>query len=135
MAQDLTTVSVRMGRKPYSTEVSTDSHSFLMDVDASKGGGDSGPDPHELLLASLGACTVMTVKMYADRKGWPIDSIDAKASHATERTDEGMRHRFVVDMTIKGDLDEEQRARLIDIAHRCPIHRALVEPKSVEIRG
>ena len=135
MAQDLTTVSVRMRGEPYAVDVSTDSHEFVMDVDASKGGNDVGPDPHELLLASLGACTVMTVKMYADRKGWAIDSIDARASHATERTDEGMGHRFVVDMTIKGDLDDDQRARLIDIAHRCPIHKALFEPKVIEIRG
>lgn len=135
MAGDTTSVAIRMSGEPYRAEVTTDAHAFVMDVDPGKGGRDAGPDPHELLAASLGVCTAMTVKMYADRKGWRVDSIQANALHETHRTDEGVKHRFVVDMRIEGEIDDEQRARLIDIAHRCPVHRALVEPKSIEIRA
>lgn len=131
--QEISTVSVRLAGVGYETAIDADGHGLISDVDASKGGRDAGPDPHELLLASLGACTVMTVRMYADRKGWPLRSVVATATHEARRSDGAPSHLFSINLRIDADLTDEQRTRLMEIAHRCPIHRALVEPKSIII--
>lgn len=135
MPTERTSVTTRTTDDAYRTQVRAGAHTFVMDLDASKGGNDAGPNPHELLAASLGACTAMTMKMYASRKGWHIDSIETETTHEATRTDESVGHRFVVHLRIVGAIDDAQRARLIEIAHRCPVHRALIEPKSVEIRA
>lgn len=130
---EISTVSARLAGDGYQTAIDADGHGMTSDVDASKGGRDAGPDPHELLLASLGACTVMTVRMYADRKGWPLRSVTATASHEARRSDGVQSHLFSIDLRIDADLTDEQRTRLVEIAHRCPIHRALMEPKTIDI--
>jgi putative redox protein len=97
-------------------------HVLVADEPESNGGRDAGPAPHEFLLAGLGACTSMTVKMYADRKGWPLRSVDVtvEGRHDDARI-------FIIDRTIvfEGDLTEEQRDRLLDIANKCPVHKTL----------
>jgi putative redox protein len=81
--------------------------------------GDAEPRPFELLLGALGACTSMTVKSYADRKGWPVTGLEIRLTRDPEK---GIRRTIRID----GDLDAEQRKRLLEIADRCPVHRALV---------
>jgi putative redox protein len=129
-------VRVEEVERPYTNRVRTNRHELLADEPADVGGKDAGPAPFELLLASLGACTSMTVRMYADRKEWPLERLTVDLTHAREKTDEPGVHleRFTRDIRIEGDLDDEQRARLIEIAERCPVHRALHNPKEIETR-
>ena len=100
-------------------------HTWLADEPAANGGGARGPTPHQLLLSSLGACTAMTVRMYAARKGWPLRSVEVELRFNPEGAPgEGValieRH-----ITVHGGLDAEQRARLLEVANKCPIHRVL----------
>ena len=107
---------------------------FVSDEPASVGGDGAGPDPYTLLLAALGSCISMTLKIYARRKGWPLervvvrlrlDRVHAKDCAECVRTEDGFAHRVERSVTMEGPLDEAQRARLLEIAHRCPVHRTL----------
>lgn len=110
------------------------SHEFICDAESENGGTDAGPSPHELLAASLAGCTSMTVQMYANRKGWPLRSCDV-----TVRMQDGPKNdangSTVFDVTISfdGELSVEQRSRLLEIANRCPVHRALARPISIRV--
>jgi putative redox protein len=97
------------------------SHLVTSDEPPSNGGDDAGPAPHELLLAALGSCTSMTVKMYADRKGWPLRSVEVRVSAA--RASDGFDIRR--ELRFDGELDAEQRERLLEIANKCPVHKTL----------
>jgi uncharacterized OsmC-like protein/alpha/beta superfamily hydrolase len=113
--------------------VSAGQHQFLMDEPTSVGGDDEGPTPYDMLNAALGACTAMTVRMYARRKQWSLTSVRVALVHdkvhATDceacESGEGKVDQIVRVVELQGDLDETQRARLIEIADRCPIHRTL----------
>jgi putative redox protein len=96
-------------------------HVLTGDEPVASGGEDAGPAPHELLLAALAECTSMTVKMYADRKGWPLRACDVTVE-GDPRAD-----AFVMKRTVKleGDLTDEQRARCLEIAEKCPVHKTL----------
>lgn len=103
-------------------------------ADEPQGIGDGlGPDPYELLLAALGSCTVMTLQLYARRKGWPLDKVDIELSHGRVHArdcedceqDDGIVERIEVRIRMEGELDEQQRERLAYIATRCPIRKTL----------
>ncbi|MEM9379926.1 MAG: bifunctional alpha/beta hydrolase/OsmC family protein [Planctomycetota bacterium] len=135
-APDAGDVRVEEIERPYTNVVRTHRHAFLADEPAEVGGNDRGGSPFELLLASLGACTTMTLRMYADRKKWPLENVRIDMSLDKEATDDPKHplHRFTGDITIEGDLDAEQRERLIEIAGRCPVHRAIAGPKEITMR-
>ena len=112
-----------------------DGRTLVTDEPAGAGGDDAGPDPYTLLLAALGSCISMTVTMYARRKGWPLERvvvrlrqqrIHAKDCAECEQTTEGFVHRIERAVTVEGGLSDEQRARLLEIAHKCPVHKTLV---------
>ncbi len=102
-------------------------HRFLTDAHPSEGGDGKGPTPHELLEAALAGCKTITVQMYARRKGWPLESVSIRVRHEQRATETGgpKRHVFDVEVELTGDLSDEQRERLHEIAGRCPVHRIL----------
>ena len=109
------------GSNRYQTAIETDDHRLTGDEPEAMGGRNKGPDPFEYLLASLGLCTVITVRMYADRKKWPVDTIRAKC--ALSKQDEGTG--ITLSLAVTGDLDDDQGARLLEIAKKCPVHKTL----------
>lgn len=126
----MATITARIERTPYETHLSTDSQVVVVDEPADVGGLDRGMRPGELLAGSLAACTVITLRMYADRKGWPLDSavvhVDYNSDPLTKRS------LFSLKLILNGNLDDDQRARLLEMADRCPIHRALQNPIDFE---
>ncbi|MCU0559418.1 MAG: bifunctional alpha/beta hydrolase/OsmC family protein [Desulfobacterales bacterium] len=133
-------IAARTGPGGLLTEVRVNRHSLIADEPAAVGGSDQGPTPFDLLVAALGACTSMTLRMYADRKGWPLDAATVRLTHAKIHAvdcascelKEGMLDRIEREIEIEGPLDEEQRQRLLQIADRCPVHKTLTS--EVEIR-
>jgi putative redox protein len=127
------TVEVRGGRTGYAVEIETASHRLAADEPIDVGGTDSGPNPYELLLGALGACIAITARLYADRKGWPLTQTIVRLAHdkihaedcAECETVEGLVDRIEVDIEFQGSLSDGQRARLREIADRCPVHRTL----------
>jgi putative redox protein len=112
-------------------------HSFITDEPVEAGGEDAGPDPYTLMLAALGSCISMTVTLYARRKQWPLENvtvrlrqgrIHAKDCQECAKNEEGFIHRIERSVTFTGPLTDEQRARLEEIAHKCPVHKTLTSP-------
>lgn len=105
-------------------------HEIPADESREAGGDDTGPEPHELLLAALGACSSMTVKLYADRKGWPLRSVEVRL------TGQGAEagYRIERSLRLEGDLTDEQKARIIEIAGKCPVARTLKGTIAIDTR-
>jgi putative redox protein len=134
----------RRGR--FQQQVTVGRHRFLADEPADVGGLDSGPGPYDLLLAGLGACTAMTLRLYAERKALPLERVTVELSHSrihaadceTCETKEGMVDRIERGITLRGNLNTEQRERLLEIADKCPVHRTLtseVDIRTIERRA
>ena len=127
------------GAGRYAQEIAAGPHALRADEPVEYGGDDTGPGPYDLLLAALGACTSMTVRMYAERKGWPLDRVSVTLGHekihaedcAECETREGRVDRIVRRLALEGDLDQAQRARLFEIADKCPVHRTLTSEVSI----
>ena len=126
-------VKVRSGAAPYEQIIEADGHRWRADEPRSLGGQDLGPSPYRLLLSALGACTAMTLQMYAQRKQWPLESVavelehqrvHAKDCHDCE-TEKGQISEIHLNLSLTGDLSADQRARLFEIAGRCPVKRTL----------
>jgi len=137
-------VIVRETRKgKFQQEIRSGRHQLTADEPVGAGGNDSGPGPYDLLLAALGACTSMTLRLYADQKKLPLTRVEVRLRHdriyaadcAECETKEGQIDHIERVITLEGELDAKQRARLMEIADKCPVHRTLtheVRIRSVE---
>ena len=120
--------------------ITAGNHTLIADEPRLAGGTDAGPDPYSLLLAALGACTAMTLQLYARRKEWPLEKVEVSLRHyrihADDcedcRTKEGLIDRIERHISLTGELNEEQRARLLEIAGRCPVHKTLTSEISIK---
>ena len=131
---------IETGQGKFQQTIRAGRHTLIADEPVAQGGLDSGPNPYDLVLAGLGACTSMTVRLYADRKGLPLERVSVALKHSrihaadceTCETKEGMVDRIDRVLTLSGNLDGEQRQRLLDIADKCPVHRTLTS--EIDIR-
>jgi uncharacterized OsmC-like protein len=136
-------VFVRGSAAGFAQEILAGPHRMTADEPRSAGGTDTGPSPYDLLLAALGACTSMTVGMYARRKGWPLDEVTVNLRHskihasdcADCETKEAMLDRIELEIHFTGKLSAEQRAKLLEIANKCPVHRTLTSKIDIETGG
>lgn len=122
------TIHVVSGPEAFRQTITVGSHTLVADEPVDAGGSDEGPDPHELLLSALGACTAMTLRMYARRKGWPLDRVSVQISG--KKGDSA----FEIDrkIALEGVLTDEQRQQLRAIAEKCPVHKTLVGEITIE---
>jgi putative redox protein len=127
----------------FAQEVEIDSHELYADEPVSYGGTDTGPTPYDLLLAALGSCTSMTIGFYARKRRWPLENINVSLRHskihATDcedcETKEGKIDRIELDIQLTGSLTAEQRAKLMEIAERCPVHQTLTSEINIKTRA
>ncbi len=128
-----TVVVQETGEGKFTQRIAAGAHQLRADEPESVGGDDSGPGPYDLVLAGLGACTSMTLRLYAERKGWPLSRVTVTLTHdkihaedcADCETKSGRLDRIERRLSIEGEIDDEQRARLLDIAIKCPVQRTL----------
>lgn len=121
-------------------QITAGNHTFNADEPLEAGGTDTGPDPYSLLLAALGACTSMTLQMYARRNNWPLERVEVSLRHsrihaedcADCQTKEGRVDRIERRIKLTGQLSEDQRTRLLELARRCPVHRTLTSEISIK---
>ncbi|MHB1177839.1 MAG: OsmC family protein [Daejeonella sp.] len=123
-----TCTSVEIGKDLYRTEVRADGHLIIADEPLDIGGKDLGMNPNQLLLASLGTCTAMTLRMYADRKQWTVEKISVNLTLDVVKGSDQQTTYIKRHISIQGDIDEEQKQRMLEIANSCPLHRMLNNP-------
>ncbi len=125
---DNRTITATIGRDKYTTTLESGTHSVVADEPADLGGKDLGPTPGDFLRMSLGSCTAITLRMYADRKKWDVEQLEVTVTseQATYKT------IFKVSISIDGNVDDAQRQRLLEIAKACPVHKVLANPIEVE---
>ncbi|MGG6240707.1 OsmC family protein [Nodosilinea sp. AN01ver1] len=122
----MTSVQVSSNASRYGQDIAIRQFELTADEPASVGGDDQGPTPTELLLAGLGSCKAITIKMYAERKGWPVENVYVAAELHTTKNSSGEKQSVIkAYLTLVGDLSAEQRDRLREIGDRCPVHRLL----------
>jgi len=123
----MTRITSHIGATPYLVTHQAGRNTWLADEPEDVGGGDTAPAPYELLLSSLGACTSITLKMYAARKGWPLTEVDVTLTLETTETGSQIDRQIV----LHGELSDEQRERLLQVANACPVHKLLSRPIAI----
>lgn len=122
------------------TEITINGHELVADEPSHLGGTEAGPTPYDYLMAALGSCTAMTVRMYADRKEWPLESVKVRLKHqkiyakdcAACESETGKIDHIEREIELTGALDDKQREKLLQIADKCPVHRTLASETVVE---
>ena len=124
-----TIVTAQIGAHHYKTTLTNNRQELISDEPTELGGTDLGFSPSELLCSALATCTCITLRMYADRKGWPLEDVKVQVQFerdTAQNTTQMQRH-----ITLIGDLSDEQKAQLLNIANKCPIHKVLTNPIAV----
>ena len=129
--------------KGFTQEIIAGPHQLTADEPKGVGGNDEGPTPYDFLLAALGSCTSITVTMYAQRKGWPLQGVHTRLRHSRIHADncaecetkEGKLDHIELEVSLEGPLSDEQRTKLLEIAEKCPVHRTLVTENIISIRA
>ncbi len=122
---DIPTVNAVSNAAPYFVSLTDGTHTWQADEPVVLGGGDRGPTPHHLLLSALGACTAVTLRMYAARKGWTLQEVQVELQFNPQGVPAGGGNDIRRRITVGGALSSEQRERLLQIANACPIHKVL----------
>lgn len=125
-------IQVTNSGEKYKTEITAGTHMVFTDEPLDHGGQDLGPTAHQYLLGALGACVAITVKMYADRKQWPMRNISVDLNMEKYVEDGVEKTRIFKKVNIEGDLTPEQLERLLMIAEKCPVHKTLSNPISIQ---
>lgn len=134
-------VHIHIGNQNFKTSLSAGRHELFADEPEEAGGKDEGPDPYDYLLMSLGSCTAITLRMYAERKGWPVEDIYVELRHFKDHAEDCLDcdekdakiDKIEKELIIHGDLDEEQLNKLLEISHKCPVNKTLLG--SVEMQA
>lgn len=124
------TVHITTLPEPYKTIITASGHSLIADEPLSEGGGNTGPNPYEYLLSALGVCTAITVRMYANRKEWPLEKVAVELELIKQEN----KTEIIRNVTVFGNLSDEQKERLLKIANACPVHKILTQPISISTR-
>lgn len=132
MSEQQITAITELDQSNYLTKIYADGHFIYADEPEEKGGTNEGMTPMALLLASLGSCTAITIRMYADRKNIPLGAIKIHLAIAKKEEEVNLSTRITRTIELTGDLTFEQRERIIEIADRCPVHRMLSNPIQIE---
>ena len=135
-------VVVHGGATGFTQEITVAGHRLVVDEPTAFGGTDTGPSPYDLLVTALGACTSMTVSLYARRKQWPLDAVTVRLRHSKIHaidcaecdTKSGMLDGIERDVELQGDLTAQQRAQLLEMANRCPVHKTLTSEINIRTR-
>lgn len=125
-------VIVKIGQEKYTTEVIIANHSLIVDEPESVGGQNLGPTPTSLLLSSLGTCKAITMRMYADQKKWPLEGVEIGLAMEVVKSNLQQSTYVRVHIKLIGDLDDQQRERILKISEKCPVHKILSNPIVIE---
>ena len=134
-------VHIHLGSENYKTVMTAGNHELISDEPEKVGGKDLGPDPYDYLLMSLGSCSVITMRMYAERKEWPVEDIYIEIRHFKDHAEDcedcddpkARIDKIEKEIIIKGDLSNDQIERLLEISKKCPVHRTLLN--DIEIKS
>ena len=134
-------VHIHLGNDNYKTVMNAGNHELISDEPEKVGGKDLGPDPYDYLLMSLGSCSVITMRMYAERKEWPVEDIYIELRHFKDHAEDcedcddpkARIDKIEKEIIIKGDLSNDQIERLLEISKKCPVHRTLLN--DIEIKS
>jgi putative redox protein len=125
---DITLVTARSDAAAYHVVIGDGRHEWAADTVPGNGGADSGPDPESLVLGALGACTAITLRMFAARKQWPLQGVEVQLRYSRRDAGGTAIERSI---QLQGELDDTQRQKLLEIAEKCPIHRLLTGEVSI----
>jgi putative redox protein len=125
-------ISANLGTTDFLMELTNDTHTWQADEPTEVGGTNQAPNPYELLLSALSSCSAITMKMYANRKSWPLEGVDVQSNLVKDYP--AAPYRIVRTIRLIGPLDEEQKTRLIQIADLCPVHKMLTRGTEVHTK-
>lgn len=124
-------VIVKIGKEKYTTEINIQEHTLIADEPIDLGGLNQGPKPTDFLLSALGSCKAITMRMYADMKKWSLEEIEIQMAMESNMNSKEFSTNIRVQIKLIGDLDQQQRERILKVADKCPVHKILSNPITI----